>query len=149
MWIEQGAKWQGHWAFIPPKRTTLPAVTKKDWLHNGIDHFVSARLQREGLQPSLEAERATLLRRVTLDLTGLPPTPEEIAAFQEDKAPDAYDKAVDRLLASPRYGERMAFRWLDVARYSDTSGYQTDGPRTMWRWRDWVIEAFNQNMRYD
>jgi len=148
-WIEQGAKWQGHWAFIAPKRPSLPKVKQKKWLRNGIDHFVLARLEREGLQPSSSADRATLLRRVSLDLTGLPPTPGEVSGFLLDKAPDAYEKAVDRLLASPRYGERMAFRWLDAARYSDTSGYQTDGPRTMWRWRDWVIEAFNDNMRYD
>ena len=148
-WIEQGAKWQGHWAFIAPKRPSLPKVKQKKWPRNGIDHFVLARLEREGLQPSAAADRATLLRRVSLDLTGLPPTPGEVSGFLLDKAPDAYEKAVDRLLASPRYGERMAFRWLDAARYSDTSGYQTDGPRTMWRWRDWVIEAFNDNMRYD
>ena len=148
-WIEQGAKWQGHWSFIAPKQLALPKVKNKKWPRNGIDHFVLARLERAGLAASPEAERATLLRRVSLDLTGLPPTPAEIAAFQKDKAPGAYEKAVDRLLASPRYGERMAFRWLDAARYSDTSGYQTDGPRTMWRWRDWVIEAFNSNMRYD
>jgi hypothetical protein len=151
-WIEQGAKWQGHWSFIPPKRPVLPKVKTKDWPRNGIDHFVLARLEREGLQPSPEAERATLLRRVTLDLTGLPPTPAEVAAFENSalRNPNsAFEDAVDRLLASPRYGERMAYRWLDAARYSDTSGYQTDGPRTMWRWRDWVIDAFNKNMRYD
>ncbi|MBL68288.1 MAG: hypothetical protein CMO74_07545 [Verrucomicrobiales bacterium] len=148
-WIEQGAKWQGHWAFITPKRPALPKVKDKKWPRNGIDHFILARLEREGLGPSAAADRATLLRRVSLDLTGLPPTPGEVSGFLLDKAPDAYEKAVDRLLASPRYGERMAFRWLDAARYSDTSGYQTDGPRTMWRWRDWVIEAFNDNMHYD
>jgi len=151
-WIEQGAKWQGHWSFIPPKRPTLPEVENKKWPRNGLDRFVLARLEREGLRPAPEAERAMLLRRVTLDLTGLPPTPAEIAAFENSvlRNPNsAFEDAVDRLLASPRYGERMAFRWLDAARYSDTSGYQTDGPRTMWRWRDWVIAAFNSNMRYD
>ncbi len=148
-WIEEGANWQGHWSFIPPEVQTTPDVKNNKWPRNGIDNFVQARLESEGLKPSPEAERATLLRRVSLDLTGLPPTPSEIAAFQEDNAPRAYEKAVDRLLTSVRYGERMAFRWLDAARYSDTSGYQTDGPRTMWRWRDWVIEAFNDNMPYD
>lgn len=148
-WIEQGAKWQGHWAFVPPKKPAFPKIKNNKWPRNGIDHFVLAWLERAGKQPSPEAKRATLLRRVSLDLTGLPPTPAEVSAFIQDKTPGAYGKAVDRLLASSRYGERMAFRWLDAARYSDTSGYQTDGPRTMWRWRDWVIEAFNRNMPYD
>ena len=148
-WIEQGARWQGHWSFIPPEVQAPPEVKNNKWPRNGIDNFVQARLEREGLKASPEAERATLLRRVSLDLTGLPPTPSEIAAFQEDNAPGAYEEAVNRLLTSVRYGERMAFRWLDAARYSDTSGYRTDGPRTMWRWRDWVIEAFNDNMPYD
>ena len=151
-WIEQGAKWQGHWAFIAPQRPALPKVKNEKWPRNGIDHFVLARLEQEGLRPSAEADGAMLLRRVSLDLTGLPPTPKELEAFRKSALRDpnsAFEKAVDRLLASPRYGERMAFRWLDAARYSDTSGYQTDGPRTMWRWRDWVIEAFNDNKRYD
>ena len=108
-----------------------------------------AKLEREGLQPSPEADRATLIRRVSLDLTGLPPTPKEIDDFLDDPAPNAYEKVVDRLLASPRYGERMAFDWLDAARYADTNGYQIDGEREMWRWRDWVIDAFNRNMPFD
>src|SRR6185503_802150 len=137
-WIEQGAKWQKHWSFIPPKRPDMPKGLKDaKWVRNAIDAFVLERLEREGLKPSAEADRATLLRRVSLDLTGLPPAPAELDAFLADKSPGAYEKVVDRLLASPRYGERMAIRWLDAARYADTSGYQNDGPRDMWRWRDW------------
>src|SRR5262249_2304505 len=114
-----------------------------------IDRFLLARLEREGLRPSPEAPRETLIRRVTLDLTGLPPTPAEVDAFLADTSPAAYEKVVDRLLASPRYGERMARPWLDAARYADTNGYQGDGERVMWRWRDWVIEAFNENLPFD
>ncbi|MCI0624428.1 MAG: DUF1553 domain-containing protein [Acidobacteria bacterium] len=148
-WIAQGAQWQQHWAFTVPVRPPLPAVKNKTWLGNGIDSFVLARLEREGLKPAAEADRATLIRRVSFDLTGLPPTPREIEDFLSDPAPKAYEKVVDRLLASPRYGERMAFRWLDAARYADTNGYQLDGEREMWRWRDWVIEAFNRNLPFD
>jgi hypothetical protein len=146
-WIEQGAEWQSHWSFTPPERPGLPPVTGK--AVNGIDHFVLERLERDGLSASPEADRATLIRRVTLDLTGLPPTPEEIDDFLRDTSPGAYEKVVDRLLVSPRYGERMAVRWLDSARYADTNGYQTDAERYMWRWRDWVIKAFNVNMPFD
>jgi hypothetical protein len=148
-WIAQGAKWEAHWSFIPPTLPPLPAVKNTAWPRNPLDRFVLARLEREGLTPSPEADRITLLRRVSLDLTGLPPTPEEVDAFLKDEAADAYERAVDRLLKSPRYGERMAHRWLDAARYADTNGYQTDGDRVMWRWRDWVIEAFNSNMPFD
>ena len=148
-WIAQGAKWEKHWAFLPPKRAPLPAVKDAAWVKNPIDAFVLARLEREGLAPSPEASRETLIRRVSFDLTGLPPTLAEMDAFLADKSPDAYEKVVDRLLASPRYGERMAFRWLEAARYADTNGYQYDGGRTMWRWRDWVIDAFNHNEPYD
>lgn len=148
-WIEQGAKWQAHWAFIPPKPPAVPEVQEKDWIRNPIDNFVAQRLDREGLKPSAKADRGTLIRRVTLDLTGLPPTPTEVDAFVNDQSPNAYEKVVDRLLASPRYGERMAYRWMEAARYSDTNGYQSDGVRDMWRWRDWVIAAFNKNMPYD
>jgi hypothetical protein len=148
-WIEQGARWQAHWSLIPPRRLAPPRVRDQAWLKNEIDAFVLARLEREGLGPSPEAPRETLLRRVTLDLTGLPPTPAEIDAFLKDNTPGAYEKAVDRLLRSPRYGERMAIRWLDAARYADTNGYQTDAERYMWRWRDWVIEAFNRNLPFD
>lgn len=148
-WIKQGAPWQTHWAFVNPARPALPSVKNTAWPRNAIDHFVLARLEANGWQPAPEADRATLLRRVSLDLTGLPPTPPELDAFLNDKAPNAYEKVVDRLLASPRYGERMAFKWLDAARYADTNGYQLDGERSMWRWRDWVIEAFNRNQPYD
>src|SRR5262249_748552 len=127
----------------------LPVVKNNHWPRNGIDYFVLERLEREGLNPSPEADKTTLIRRVTLDLTGLPPTPAEVDAFLADASPDAYEKVVDRLLASPRYGERMAARWLDAARYADTNGYQSDGERSMWRWRDWVIDAFNKNMPFD
>jgi hypothetical protein len=148
-WIRQGAQWQKHWSFIPPSRPDLPSVTNKAWPRNPIDYFVLARLEKEGLQPAPEAERPTLIRRLSLDLTGLPPTPAEVDAFLNDESPKAYEKVVDRLLGSPRYGERMAFRWLDAARYADTNGYQIDGERAMWRWRDWVIEAFNRNLAFD
>ena len=148
-WIEQGARWLKHWSFIPPKRPGLPRVKTRDWPRNGIDYFVLRRLEREGIRPSPEADQATLLRRVTLDLTGLPPTPAEADAFLNDTSPRAYERAVDHLLQSPRYGERMAVRWLDAARYADTNGYSNDGVRSMWRWRDWVIDAFNGNMPFD
>ncbi|MBI3840100.1 MAG: DUF1553 domain-containing protein [Planctomycetia bacterium] len=148
-WIDQGARWEKHWAFIPPSWPALPAVHEASWIRNPVDAFVLARLDSEGLQPSPEADKTTLIRRVTLDLTGLPPTPPEVDNFLADSAPDAYERLVDRLLRSPRYGERMAARWLDAARYADTSGYQTDGIRYMWRWREWVIEAFNRNLSFD
>ena len=148
-WIEQGARWQKHWSFVPPKRPQLPRVKRQDWPRNPIDSFILRRLEREGLSPSPEADQVTLIRRVTLDLTGLPPTPEEVDAFLNDNSADAYERMVERLLQSPRYGERMAVRWLDAARYGDTNGYQSDGVRNMWRWRDWVIDAFNRNMPFD
>lgn len=148
-WIEQGAKWQKHWSFIPPVRPSLPEVNNKLWVHNPIDYFVLKRLEQQGLAPSPEAAAETLIRRVTLDLTGLPPTPKEIDTFLSDHSANAYERLVDRLLQSPRYGERMAIRWLEAARYADTNGYQTDGERTMWRWRDWVIDAFNRNMPFN
>ncbi len=148
-WIQQGAPWQKHWSLIPPRTPAIPSVRHAAWVRNPIDAFVAARLEREGLQPSPEADRAALIRRLTLDVTGLPPTPAEIDAFVRDETPGAYERLADRLLQSPRYGERMAARWLDAARYADTNGYQTDGERVMWRWRDWVIDAFNQNMPFD
>lgn len=123
-WIEQGAPWQEHWAFEPIRVPELPAVTRKDWGKNAIDQFVLARLESLKLSPSPEASRETLIRRVSLDLTGLPPTPQEIDSFLADKSPTAYEKVVDRLLASPRFGETMALTWLDAARYADTNGYQ-------------------------
>jgi len=148
-WIEQGAPWQAHWSFIRPSRPDLPEVESDAWVRNAIDSFVLARLQREGLSPSPEAAKTTLIRRVSLDLTGLPPSAAEVDAFLADDSPTAYETLVDRLLQSPRYGERMAVDWLDVARYADTNGYQTDAERFMWRWRDWVIEAFNRNLPFD
>ncbi len=148
-WIGQGARWQNHWSFAPPKRSQLPRVKNQDWPRNPIDYFVLRRLEREGLQPSPEADQVTLIRRVTLDLTGLPPTPAEVDIFLNDNSSNAYERVVDRLLRSPRYGERVAVRWLDAARYGDTNGYSNDGLRNMWRWRDWVINAFNRNMPFD
>jgi hypothetical protein len=148
-WIEQGAQWQKHWSFIPPVRSELPEVSDAKWPRNPIDYFVQARLDAEGLKPAPEADKRTLIRRVSFDLTGLPPTPSEVEAFLGDNSPGAYETVVDRLLTSPHYGERMAARWLDAARYADTNGYQTDAERSMWRWRDWVIDAFNRNMPYD
>lgn len=145
-WIEQGAEYQGHWSFLPVERPTPPGSPSDG---SPIDRFVRERLAKEGLAPAERADRAALLRRVTLDLTGLPPTPKEVDAFLADRSPQAYEKAVDRLLDSPRYGERMAIRWLDWSRYADTNGYQTDAERVMWRWRDWVIEAFNDNKPFD
>ena len=148
-WIKEGAAWQPHWSFIPPTRPALPRVVDTTCSRNAVDSFILARLEREGLAPSREADKATLLRRASLDLTGLPPAPTDVDAFLTDGSPHAYERVVDRLLASPRYGERMAVRWLDAARYADTNGYQSDGERYMWRWRDWVIDAFNRNLPYD
>jgi hypothetical protein len=148
-WIDQGAKWEMLWSFVPPKRPPVPEVKDKAWPRNPIDNFILARLETEGLKPSPETDKATLLRRVYFDLTGLPPTPAEIDAFLADHSPDAYEKRVNQLLASPHYGERMAMPWLDMARYSDTHGYHIDSLRDMWAWRDWLIKAFNQNMPYD
>jgi hypothetical protein len=148
-WIAQGAHWEPFWSFIPPKRPPIPTVKDATWVRNPIDNFILSRLEREGLHPSPEADRRTLIRRVTLDLTGLPPSVAEVDAFLADKSPHAYEKVVDRLLASPEYAERMAYRWMEAARYGDTNGYQTDGPRVMWRWRDWVINAFRTNMPYN
>ncbi|HEY2911199.1 MAG TPA: DUF1553 domain-containing protein, partial [Gemmataceae bacterium] len=145
--LAAGGQWSSHWAFSPPRRGELPRT--KFPITNAIDAFVFARLEKEGLAPSPPAAKTTLLRRVTLDLTGLPPTPEEIDAFLKDDSPGAYEKVVDRLLASPRFGERMAWRWLEAARYADTNGYQTDAGRDMWRWRDWVIDAYNRNLPFD
>lgn len=148
-WIDEGAKWETHWAYTAPKRPDPPPVGNPKWVRNEIDRFILARLEKEGLKPSPEADKLTLLRRATFDLTGLPPTPKEADAFLADRAPGAYERAVDRLLASPHYGERMAMVWLDLARYADTHGYHIDSHRDMWHWRDWVIDAFNRNMPYD
>jgi hypothetical protein len=148
-WIEQGAKWTEHWAFLTPQRPAVPTIPHDAWSRNEIDAFVRDLLRQENLNTSDEASRRTLIRRVSLDLTGLPPTPMEVEAFIADNSATAYESLVDRLLASPRYGEHMAVSWLDAARYADTSGYQNDGPRDMWRWRDWVIDAFNSNKPFD
>jgi hypothetical protein len=149
-WVAQGAKWGEHWAFVAPKFPVLPSVPPDlGTIHNPIDAFVLERLAKEGLKQAPEADKAKLLRRVSLDLTGLPPSPEELDAFLADPAPNAYEKAVDRLLASPRYGERMVWEWLDAARYADTNGYQGDPTRAMWHWRDWAIKALNDNLPFD
>jgi mono/diheme cytochrome c family protein len=148
-WIDEGAKWDTHWAYTAPVRVDPPAVKRADWVRNPIDQFILSRLEREHLEPSPEADKVTLLRRLTYDLTGLPPTPAEVDSFVADRAPDAYEKRVDALLQSPRYGERMAMPWLDAARYADTHGYHIDSLRGMWPWRDWVIDAFNRNVPFD
>ncbi|MFL5241753.1 MAG: PSD1 and planctomycete cytochrome C domain-containing protein [Gemmataceae bacterium] len=148
-WIKQGAEWSKHWSFIPPQRPALPLVNKSSWGRNGLDAFILARLEKEGLQPSPEANKETLIRRLTFDLTGLPPSPAEVDDFLADKSPDAYEKVVDRLLASPHFGERLALDWLDAARFADTHGYHIDSARDMTAWRDWVIKAFNDNKPFD
>src|SRR5437867_1904571 len=148
-WIAQGAEWKGHWAYLKPERPSLPAVKNARWVRNEIDAFILARLEKEGLSPSREADKVTLIRRLTFDLTGLPPTIEEVDAFLADKSPDAYEKVVDRLLNSSAFGERMGQFWLDLARYADTNGYHIDNHRDMWKWREWVINAFNRNMPFD
>ncbi len=149
-WINQGALWEDHWAYIPPhENIPVPPTDQPGWAQNDIDPFVYARLQEKGLQPAPEAEKDVLLRRVSLDLTGLPPTWEERQQFLQDPAPDAYEKVVDRLLASPRFGEHWAAMWLDLARYADTKGYEKDLGRSIWQYRDWVIHAFNKDMPFD
>ena len=148
-WIDEGANWTEHWAFVAPTRPATPPVQDRDWGKNAIDAFILARLEKKGLRPSAEATRHAWLRRVTFDLIGMPPTPKEIDTFVRDTSADAYAKVVDRLLADERYGERMASDWLDVARYADSSGYQRDSSRQAWKWRDWVINAYNKNMPFD
>ena len=149
-WIEQGADYPAHWAFVPPKRPAVPVLsTQYSVLRNPIDAFVGVKLAAVGLKPSPEAEKTTLIRRVTLDLIGLLPTPTEVDDFLHDMSPDAYEKVIDRLLASPHYGERQARFWLDLARYADSNGYSIDSLRAMWPYRDWVIKAFNHDMPFD
>jgi hypothetical protein len=148
-WIEEGAEYQKHWAFVAPKRPALPAVKNPSWAKNPIDRFVLARLEKEGLTPAKEADHYTLARRVTLDLTGLPPTIDAVDRFVNDPSPDAYEKFVDDVLKSPAYGERWAHVWLDLARYADSNGYATDNLRTIWKYRDWVIDALNANLPFD
>ncbi|WP_162276030.1 PSD1 and planctomycete cytochrome C domain-containing protein [Roseimaritima ulvae] len=148
-WIAQGAPYEKHWAFIPPRRSAIPDVKQTDWPQTSIDRFLLASMEQRGLSPSAPAERAMLLRRVSFDLTGLPPTPEDLQAFQADQSPDAYQKVVDRLLQSPQFGEKMASTWLDAARYADTNGYLQNGYRVSWPWRDWLVQSWNQNLSYD
>lgn len=150
-WIAEGAEYQGHWAFEKPAQCQLPPLNADhaSRIANPIDRFIAARLEREGLRLSPEADRHTLIRRVSLDLTGLPPTPAEVDAFVADQSANAYEKVVDRLLMSPHYGERMTISWLDHARYADSNGFQTDTSRDIWAWREWVIKAYNRNMPFD
>jgi hypothetical protein len=148
-WIEQGAKYKPHWAFIAPKKTTPPEVDNESWSKNEIDRFLLARMEEEGLAPNEEADKERLLKRISFDITGLPPTLEMQENFLNDESENAYEKMVDQLFAMPQYGERMAQYWMDIARYADSHGYQDDGLRTMWPWRDWVIQAFNKNYPYD
>jgi len=148
-WVQEGAKFDRHWAFEPVRPVVVPTVKDAKWPRNEIDRFILRRIERRGLSPAPQADRETLIRRLSFDLTGLPPTLKEIDAFLADKSPAAYEKLVDRLLAKQAYGERMAAVWMDVARYSDSYGYQVDRDRFVWPWRDWVIKAFNQNMPYD
>ncbi|WP_254508538.1 PSD1 and planctomycete cytochrome C domain-containing protein [Anatilimnocola floriformis] len=149
IWIEQGAKYAPHWAFVPPQRPAVPVVKTKTWPKNEIDNFILAKLEAVGLQPAPQADKYTLVRRVYLDLIGLPPTPAEADAFVNDTDPKAYEKLIDHLLESPHYGERWARRWLDLARYADTNGYEKDRPRSIWPYRDWVINALNADMPFD
>jgi len=148
-WIAAGATYEPHWAYVMPKRPAVPEVKDAAWPKNDVDRFILARLEAEGLAPQPEADRATLARRLALDLTGLPMSPEEIDAFVTDRDPDAVEKLVDRLLAHDGYGEHMARQWLDLARYADSAGYADDPPRTIWGWRDWVVRAFDANMPFD
>ena len=148
-WIAAGAPYAEHWAFVAPRRPANPVVQNGGWVRGDLDRQVLARLEAQGLKPQPEAPPETLIRRVSLDLTGIPPTLAEVDAFLADRSPDAYERVVDRLLASPRYGERLATPWLDAARYADSHGFQQDDERSMWRWRDWVIEAYNADMPFD
>src|ERR1039458_9605403 len=148
-WIEQGAPWQEHWAFRAPVTPAVPAVRNAAWAKNAIDRFVLAKLEAQGLQPAPAADARTLIRRVALDLTGLPPKPAEIEVYLKDTSPAAYENMVDRYLASPHYGEHRARYWLDAARYADTHGIHIDNYRAIWPYRDWVIEAFNRNLSFD
>ncbi len=148
-WIAEGAVYKKHWAFVTPVRPPVPAVKQKSWPRNPIDNFILAKLEEQGLKPSPEADKRTLIRRATLDLLGEPPAVKDVDAFVADKSPKAYEKVVDRLLASPKYGERMALEWMDYARYADSNGFQSDYERFQYRWRDWVINAYNANKPYD
>ncbi len=148
-WIKQGAKYQKHWAFVVPEKSSLPEIKNKDWVINDIDYFILNKIENNELEPNQRARKARLLKRVAFDLTGLPPSVELQNEFLNDTSDKAYENIVDKLLANKHYGEKMANHWLDVARYADSHGYQDDGARTMWPWRDWVIHAFNENYPYD
>ncbi|WP_446717875.1 PSD1 and planctomycete cytochrome C domain-containing protein [Dyadobacter sp. OTU695] len=148
-WINQGAKYEKHWAFVAPRKPKVPEVDHEDWAKNDIDHFILEKQEQKGLEPSAEADKERLLKRLSLDLNGLPPSLQLMDEFLADNSPNAYEKVVDKLLANPTYGEKMAIHWLDLARYADSHGYQDDGYRTQWPWRDWVIHAFNKNMHYN
>lgn len=148
-WIQQGARYETHWAYETPARPDPPAVQNQKWVRNPIDQFVLSKLEEQGMQPSAEANRATLIKRLSIDLIGLPPTPEEVDAFVADTDPQAYEKLVDRFLKSPHYGERMALPWLDAARYADSNGFQQDGDTWQWIWRDWVVKALNEDLPFD
>ena len=148
-WIAEGAEYQTHWAFVAPQRPALPAIANASWVRNEIDDFVLHALEREGMQPSPEADRRTLIKRLCIDLVGLPPTPDEVAAFVNDRSPKAYENLVDRLLHSPHYGERMALPWLEAARYADSNGFQQDGDTWQWIWRDWLVRALNEDLPFD
>jgi hypothetical protein len=148
-WIAQGAAYEKHWAYVAPKRPEQPTVQQKDWPKNPIDFHALAKMESNGLRPSQEAGPYVLLRRVYLDLIGLPPTPEQIESFIQDPDPNRYDRVVEDLLQSPRYGERWARRWLDLARYADTNGYEKDRYRSIWPFREWVIHALNEGMPFD
>src|ERR1019366_1778306 len=148
-WIRDGAPYTTHWAFVAPRRPPVPVVKRIDWVRTPIDAFILATLEREKLAPSPEPDRPTLIRRLSIDLTGLPPTPKEVDAFVGDSDPKAYEHLVDRLLASPHYGERMALPWLDAARYADSNGFQQDGDTWQWIWRDWVVRALNADLPFD
>ena len=148
-WIQQGAAWKPHWSFIPPVKQSLPKIKNSSWPINEIDYFTLSKMEHEGLESSKEADKIYLIRRVSFDLTGLPPTLQEVEIFLRDESPKAYENIVDYYLSSSAYGERMAVPWLDLARYADTHGYQDDDIRSQWPWRDWVIKAFNENMPFD
>ncbi|MEO6914673.1 MAG: DUF1549 domain-containing protein, partial [Chitinophagaceae bacterium] len=148
-WIKQGGKYEKHWAFIPPRKSAVPAIKNSDWAKNEIDHFVGAQQEKMGLSPNPEAEKERLAKRAYLDLTGLLPTPTAVDSFVNDASANAYEKMIDQLLAQPAFGERMALPWLDLARYADSHGYQDDNYRSQWPWRDWVINAYNRNLSYD
>lgn len=148
-WISEGAEYKNHWAFEPPQRPDLPAVRNDNWIRNPIDRFVLAKLESEQMPPSPMAEREVLIKRLAIDLTGLPPTPEEVSDFVNDRDPLAYERLVDRMMASEHYGERMALPWLDAARYADSNGFQQDGDTWQWIWRDWVVQAINQDLPFD